>query len=145
MYCSVNKGVLSVKNLKTRSTTRYSAGTSNIKMNNLVYGDPYQFLFEYVGNDPVDCSFSASIKRVNLSEANYRFRTVTFDDDISAPRIIGRDGYDFIGWFDSEGNKVEKWTYDSDQTLYARFEPIDNSAAAEGDLTLYMPWQEMTK
>ena len=62
----------------------------------------------------------------------YKTITISYDYEGTLPHDFSRDGYKFIGWFDSEGNQytdengtlLSKWSYDGNVTLYAHWEAL---------------------
>ena len=51
---------------------------------------------------------------------------VVYDSAFELP-ILKKDGYEFLGWFDENGNEVNnlKWTYASNITIYANWKQLN--------------------
>ena len=54
-------------------------------------------------------------------------RTITqnYNTTYTLPDLAFRDGYTFVGWFDSSNNQITSWDFSKDITVYAIWEKND--------------------
>ena len=53
-------------------------------------------------------------------------KIIKYNEKIPIPEDLEKEGYEFLGWFDENGNKVtEKTTITEDTSLEAKFKPIE--------------------
>ena len=51
-------------------------------------------------------------------------KAVYYDQDIAVPTPTNKNGYDFLGWYDSNGNKITStWEYTENQTFTPMWQP----------------------
>ena len=76
-----------------------------------------------VGN--VVCTAKVSIgqkRSANITASNQRVYKQVYDDNINSPEV-SKTGYDFIGWYDTNGNKMtDTWEYTQNMTFTAQWQ-----------------------
>ena len=72
--------------------------------------------------------------------------TVTYDSQVTLP-VVTKDNVKFVGWFDGDvavsdsDGVVEKWTYDRDITLVAKWDAGDTTHYLDGFGTKELPYR----
>ena len=74
------------------------------------------------------CSISTGdVREASVSVTNKRTITPEFDGSINAP-VVAKTGYDFVGWYDAQGNKMtDTWQYTENQFFTAKWAPTNYS------------------